>query len=121
MTHHLLLVDDDPTSRCLMAGLLVDMGYHVTSAAGGDEALNFLYSESACDLVLADVCMPGMSGIELARRTRDARPGMPVLFVTGRAEGIAQSLDAGVFAIRKPVSRDVLTRVIDDALSGSEH
>jgi CheY-like chemotaxis protein len=117
MTHHLLLVDDDPGSRCLMAGLLANMGYHVTSAAGGDEALSFLYSESQCDLVLCDIYMPGMSGIELAQRSRDARPGLPLLFVTGRAEGVDRSIEAGILALRKPVTRDMLSRVIDEALA----
>jgi CheY-like chemotaxis protein len=65
----ILLVEDDPTSRYFMAALLSDMGYTVTSTASGDEALQFLYSEEPCDLVFADIVLPGMSGIELARRT----------------------------------------------------
>ena len=80
---NVLLVEDDPTSRRLMAMLLSDMGYAVTSAASGDEAMRYIYSEESCDLVLTDVVMPGMSGLEFANRTRDARPGLPLLLVTG--------------------------------------
>jgi len=120
MPHHILLVEDDATSRRLMTTLLMDMGYRVTSAAGADEALRFLYSEDACDLVLSDIVMPGMSGLELATRTREARPGMPLVFVTGQVAGFDSSIDAGVFALAKPIARDSLARVIDDALGAHE-
>ena len=59
---NVLLVEDDPTSRQFMATLLSDMGYAVTSAATGDEAMNYIYSEESCDIVLTDVVMPGMHG-----------------------------------------------------------
>ena len=112
----ILLVEDDPTSRYLMAALLSDMGYAVTSAASGDEALQFLYSEEACDVMFADIVLPGMSGIELARLTRDARPGVATVLVTGRTEGWKAALDAGAFALQKPVTRERLADVIADAL-----
>ena len=112
----ILLVEDDPTSRHLMADLLSDMGYNVTSAASGDEALQFLYSEETCDLLFADIVLPGMSGIELARRTRAARPGLPTVLVTGRPEGWKAALDEGALALSKPVSRERLADVLADAL-----
>jgi CheY-like chemotaxis protein len=58
--------------------MLIDMGHGVTSAASGDEALQYLYTEEQCDLVITDIAMPVMSGIELADRTNDARPGRPL-------------------------------------------
>ena len=115
-TAEILVVEDDPTSRYLMSELLTDMGYAVTSAASGDEALQFLYSEEACDLVFADIVLPGMSGIELARRTRDARPGVTTILVTGKTEGWMAALDAGALALSKPVSRERLADVLADAL-----
>ena len=76
MTDRILLVEDDPVSRRLMATMLTDFGYVVTSAASGDEALQYLYTEETCDLVLSDIEMPGMSFVELARRAGDAQPGL---------------------------------------------
>jgi CheY-like chemotaxis protein len=113
----ILLVEDDPTSRYLMAALLSDMGYTVTSAASGDEALQFLYSEETCDLVFADVVLPGMSGIQLARRSGAARPGLATVLVTGKPEGWTAALDAGAMALAKPVSRERLAQVLADALA----
>jgi CheY-like chemotaxis protein len=112
----ILLVEDDPTSRYLMATMLTEMGYIVTSAASGDEALQFLYSEESCDVLFADIVLPGMSGIELARRTREARPGLPTVLVTGRTEGWKEAIDAGALALPKPVSRERLEDVLADAL-----
>jgi CheY-like chemotaxis protein len=112
----ILLVEDDPSSRYLMAAMLSDMGHAVTSAASGDEALQFLYSGESCDVVFTDIVLPGMSGIELARRTRDARPGVATVLVTGRPEGWKAALDAGALALAKPVSRERLADVLADAL-----
>jgi CheY-like chemotaxis protein len=112
----ILLVDDEPTSRYLMAALLVDMGYAVTSAASGDEAMHVLQSKEACDLLLSDVVMPGMSGVELARQSREARPGLPAVLVTGKAEGWRTALEEGALAMSKPVNRERLANVLSDAL-----
>jgi len=117
----ILLVEDDPTSRHLMAALLSEMGYSVTSVASGDEALQHLYSEETCDLVFTDVVLPGMSGIELARRCRAARPGLATVLVTGKPEGWKGALDAGALALAKPVSRERLADVLADALQPPRH
>jgi len=116
---NVLLVEDDPTSRRLMAMLLSDMGYAVTSAASGDEAMRYIYSEESCDIVLTDVVMPGMSGLEFANRTRDARPGLPLLLVTGNPDGMQAALDAGALPLPKPISRTRLAGILDDALGPS--
>ena len=113
----ILLVDDEPTSRHLMAALLADMGYVVTSAASGDEAMRFLSSKQACDVLFSDVVMPGMSGPELARRSREARPGLPTILVTGKAEGWRITLEEGALAMSKPVNRERLANVLAEALS----
>jgi len=115
-THSILVVEDDPTSRRLLASLLVEMGYDVTSAAGGEEALRYLYSEQTCDAVISDMIMPGMSGIELAARARDARPGLPVVFVTGKPDALELSIRVGSLALCKPVTRERLDGILQDAL-----
>jgi CheY-like chemotaxis protein len=65
---HILEVENNADVRDALSLLLIDMGFSVTSAGSGNEALHFLYSEDGCDAVVTDVLMPGMSGIELAER-----------------------------------------------------
>jgi CheY-like chemotaxis protein len=117
---HVLVVEDDPDSRMLLTALLVEKGYSVTSAGGGDEGLRFLYSETACDAVVADVMMPGMSGVEFARLTREIRPGIPVALVTGRSDGIDFAVDAGAIPLLKPFSPEQLEMLWADAAQVQE-
>ena len=112
---HVLVVEDDPDSRMLLSALLTEMGYSVTSAAGGDEGLRFLYSETACDAVVTDVIMPGMSGVEFAQRIREARPGIPIAMVTGRSDGIDCAVEAGAIPLLKPFTPEHLEILLADA------
>ena len=116
---HVLVVEDESDNRISLSLLLVDMGYSVDSAASGHEALRFMYSEEACDAVIADVVMPGMSGIEFAERARVARPGLPVLLLTGKSDGLESALASGALALVKPVTSERLRQVLDDALDKS--
>ena len=116
MTNRILLVEDDPASRHLLSSMLVEMGYGVTSVADGDEAIRYLYSEESCDLVLSDLVMPAMSGVELARLTRDARPGLPFVFVTGKPGAIDAALAFGSVALPKPITRERLAQVLSATL-----
>lgn len=111
-----LVVEDDPDARQLMASLLSQMGYGVTSAASGDEALGYIYSEELCDVVVADVVMPGMSGIELVRRSREARPGLPFVLVTGQTQGLETAVAAGAIPLPKPIAREPLSKILDELL-----
>jgi len=115
-THSILVVEDDPTSRHLLACLLVEMGYDVTSAANGEEALRYLYSEQSYDALVSDMIMPGISGVELAARVCEARPGLPVVFVTGKPDAIDTSIRVGSLALCKPVTRECLGAILKDAL-----
>jgi two-component system cell cycle response regulator CpdR len=112
----ILVVEDDPTSRVLLARMLIEMGHDVTSAATADEALRYLYTDEPYDLVLTDIVMPGMSGIELAQRTNDARPGLPLILVTGIPGALDRALNADTIVLPKPITRNRLARIIDEAL-----
>lgn len=111
-----LVVEGDRRARELMAALLVDMGYDVISTANGDEALRYLYTEESCDLILSDVVMPGIDGVELARRCETARPGLPVVLISGNPEGIASALRAHPLSLAKPFTRGRLSEVLETAL-----
>ena len=83
----ILLVEDDPDVRELMRGALADLGYLVLDAPGSREALRIAETRSEpIDLLVTDVVMPGLSGLELARRLAESRPQMRVLYVSGYSD-----------------------------------
>lgn len=93
----ILVVDDEPRMRESVKALLAAEGYAVTEAADGPTALAHLREDPA-DLVLADLSMPGMSGIDLVDRLREEHPGTAVIIFTGYG-----TLQTAVEAIRRGV------------------
>lgn len=86
----ILIVDDEPTLRMLISDALEEGGYNVLTAKDGANALRYLESDSAVDLLITDVGLPGgMNGRQLADEARKHRPELKVLFVTGFAENAA--------------------------------
>jgi DNA-binding NtrC family response regulator len=81
MVLHLLIVDDDDTVRASLGDALRMDGLRVSEAADGREALDRLAADAA-DLVLSDVRMPGLDGLELLRRLRDRAPAVEVVLMT---------------------------------------
>ncbi|MFT3912563.1 MAG: response regulator [Anaeromyxobacteraceae bacterium] len=114
-----LLVDDEAVVRRATERLLARLGYHVTVASSGDEALALVEGGAKVDVVVTDVAMPGMSGTELAQQVRDRRPGTPVLFVSGYAEELMDPglPDGGKLGfLPKPFSMETLAEKVRDLL-----
>lgn len=83
----ILLADDEPAVRALLASLLSRQGYQVTAVSDGRAALEaWQDSSTAFDLVILDVRMPGMGGVEAYRRLRAAHPDGVFMFITGYAD-----------------------------------
>lgn len=80
----ILLAEDDDSMRDFLAKALRRAGHEVTAVGDGLEALAVL-SAGQVDLLLTDVVMPGLDGVELARRASDKQPGIKVMFITGFA------------------------------------
>ncbi len=80
-----LLVEDDDDNRELMTEVLEAAGWEVVTAASGAEGLRKL-AETKMDVVVTDVGMPGMGGLEMAAAAKRIAPGVPVVIVTGYAE-----------------------------------
>ena len=78
-----LLVDDEETVRRVTGRLLEKLGYSVRTATDGVEALEILEAGEVFDLVLTDVVMPRMTGIEMAERIRERHPTQRILFTSG--------------------------------------
>ena len=83
MKAHILIVDDDPRITDLLRRVLAYEGYSVASAASGGEALNRSL-ERPPDLVVLDIMLPGLDGLEVAQRLRAAGDNVPILMLTAR-------------------------------------
>lgn len=85
----ILLVEDEPLAREGLAEALSNAGYDVTATCTGDEAA-ILMAQDGFDLLLTDITMPGaIDGIGLAEHAREVHPGLPVVFVSGRADPVS--------------------------------
>jgi PAS domain S-box-containing protein len=113
-----LLVEDNPQVREFAEGLLADLGCEVVASENGEEALERIAS-NGIDLVLTDVVMPGMSGVELARRIRQKRPDVPVLLATGYSDEIVKR--GSEFAVlAKPFGAADLSKAMTALLNEAE-
>jgi len=121
-TGTVLLVEDEPGVRHLARDVLSRYGYRVIEAADGAEALRLVAGQEATvDLLLTDVVMPGMSGAELARRFRERRPDVRVLYASGYADDAVGSLgvpNEGAPFLQKPFEPDDLVRRVREVLEG---
>jgi CheY-like chemotaxis protein len=121
---HVLVVDDDLTTRLLLSAALTKVRYTVTTVASGMEALAWLYATPTqpC-VILLDVLMPGMTGWELLARLRAdaALAAIPVVVITGAAERqIGGSFPEVVAVIAKPIDTGALLAVVARCCAGGE-
>ncbi len=82
--HHILVVDDDPTNTKLLNFLFTDEGYKVTTANAPNDAFEFL-SQDTFDLIILDIMMPGIDGLEMCQRIRETST-TPIIFVSALHE-----------------------------------
>jgi CheY-like chemotaxis protein len=97
-----LMVDDDSNIVGIVSDVLRDAGHDVITASNGMQALELLQQDPFIDVLFSDVVMPGMSGVELARKALELRPGMRVLLASGYSEGWLDDVPAGVDFVAKP-------------------
>ncbi len=110
-----LLVEDEPLTRQVVATFLEDAGYDVTATCTGDEAL-ILLNEDLFGILLTDITMPGqIDGIGLAEHAREIHPGLPVVFVSGRpgVEERVRALDQPTAFFAKPCDARSLVGAVD--------
>ena len=114
-----LVAEDEPMVRAIMARTLRDCGYQVIEAADGGEALQKVEERGDVDLIVADVVMPGLGGRELAARLSDRHPAIPMLFTSGYTglDVVRRGLlDEGREFLQKPLDPDALTRKVREML-----
>ena len=112
----ILVVDDDAAVREVAVSSLESFGYRTLAAENGPAALNVLERAQGVDLLLVDMAMPGISGVELIRRARVRRPGLRAMLVTGYADITAFSPAEGDLVLQKPYRLERLARSVGEAL-----
>ena len=116
----LLVVEDDADVRALVIRRLQQGGHLVQGAAGASEALTLIDAKGSPDLVVLDVSMPDVDGLELLKRLREKiRPDLPAVFLSGRMrpEDIAAGLALGAKYLTKPFDTTALHRAVDSLLT----
>ncbi len=115
----ILLVEDDPEVRELVAEILGDYGYRVVPASRPAEALELGSGGQRIDLLLTDVVMPEMSGRDLAARLTARHPALRVLYMSGYSDEVLASrgvIDPGIRLLMKPFTPEALTSQVREAL-----
>jgi DNA-binding NtrC family response regulator len=122
MSAHILITDDDIVSRQLFTKVLKSEGYEVESAPSGEETLSRL-AQHEPNLLLIDVRLPGMTGLEVTRKVRKEHPALPVIVMTGfgSMETAVEALHEGAFDyISKPMNLEELKHTVARALAQRE-
>lgn len=120
MRRRILYVEDDPTGREVALFNLRRAGYDVTPTSDGQEALS-RFSLEKFDLVITDVRMPGLSGLELVRRIHRMVPCLPIIVVTafGEMETAVEAMRGGAcYFLAKPFDRAHLQLAVEKVLGG---
>ena len=117
MSARVLVVEDDVANRETLCALLEHMGHTPIPAHRGEDGLDLLDAATQVDVIISDVVMPGMGGIEFTRRARERRPNVPVVLVTGDSDAMESVLANGAVALLKPYSAATLERVLADSLA----
>jgi CheY-like chemotaxis protein len=112
----ILVVDDEEGVRTVIARTLEGAGFEVLQAEHGEAALRVVRAFAGpLLLAIVDMNMPVMTGTEFAREFRPIRPGVPVLFITGR-----EPMAAGVRLLRKPFGPSLLLETVAMVLAETE-
>jgi PAS domain S-box-containing protein len=117
-----LLVEDEPSVRLLIAEVLRELGYALIEAADAEMAMPILASNVRLDLMITDVGLPGLNGRQLAEIGRQYRPALKVLFVTGYAEHATKRgdfLGPGMKMVTKPFSLEAVAVTIREMMGSS--
>lgn len=118
----ILLVDDEPTVRLLLADVFGELGYTVIEAADSGRGLELLQSEVHIDLLVTDIGLPGgMNGRQMADAGQQVRPGLKTLLISGYAEAAVlgnEQLQPGMQVLSKPFALEAIGVRVREMLAG---
>ena len=115
---NILVTDDETATLKTLSAALEDMGYKVTTATKGQEALA-LIRKRAFNILIADIKLPDISGLEILQTAKEFNPEIAVIMITGHAsvETAVDAINEGAYAyILKPVAMNELENIINNAL-----
>jgi DNA-binding NtrC family response regulator len=121
----ILLIDDDPSIRRSVPGVLRRLGHEVLTAEHGDDGLR-LWGERGADLVITDLCMPGRNGLEVIVQLRHFAPDLPLIAISGGSGSAALDLlgtarlAGALHTLAKPFTVEELRSTVGAALDGAE-
>ena len=121
-THQILIVEDNPNMSCLLSDVLDFFDYKTVGAQDGEEALKILGEESF-DMVITDLRMPKMGGIDLLRTIKEKFPHLPVVVITGYDNDSYRSDASAAHAdgfLCKPFRVDQIKELLKKHLGGQE-
>ena len=119
MSGTVCIVDDEPAILKELSGILEDEGYQVTTAETGGEALNVIQTEPP-DVVLLDIWMPELGGLEVLKRVREHAPAMMVIMMSGHGsvETAVEATKLGAYDyLEKPLDLEKVTILVRNALN----
>jgi two-component system nitrogen regulation response regulator NtrX len=117
MKDTILIIDDEANIRISLAGILEDEGYETHGAASGEEGVEAVRKEPP-DLVLLDIWMPGIDGMEVLRRLKESYPYLPVIMMSGHGtiETAVKATKMGAYDfIEKPFSLEKILVTVANA------
>lgn len=121
-TETILLVDDQEGDRHLISLTLKDLGYNIIEAGDGLSALEIFKTTPNIDLVLTDILMPGMDGMELVDHLRTLAPKLSILFISSHPQHYAQKLSGSKFdVVTKSHDFSGLPEKIREVLDSKKH
>ena len=112
----LMVVDDDSDVREVAVGSLESLGYHMLAAENGPAALDLLARSGPVDLLIVDMAMPGMNGVELIKRARERWGDLKAMLVTGYADVAAFAPANSDLVLQKPYRLERLAENVAEAL-----
>ena len=118
-TLRILVVDDDSLIAASTVDMLEDLGHTVVERNGGGDALDYLASPAAVDLMITDYAMPNMTGLQLAHAAQAKRPDLPILLASGFVD-LPEGETAKLPRIAKPYTQVQLREAIAEIISGQQ-
>lgn len=119
MKGKILVVDDEAIQRDIVRDILEDQGYEVIALGNGPETLEYMKTSPPVDVILTDLRMPGMDGVELLQRIKEFDPEIVVVVITayGSVESAVDAMKRGAYHyLSKPLGKEELTLVVERAL-----
>jgi PAS domain S-box-containing protein len=114
LSRRVLVVEDDDRLREMACELIRSLGDQVSSASSAEQALALL-GQSGCDILFTDISLPGMDGVELARRAAEAHPALKIVFASGYGEAMDAPPSLMHVSLAKPYTLSRLGDALDQA------